>query len=97
MVGLALAPRLVLALGGDIEDTVVPGHVDLAGVEPWHLDAQDELVVLLVQFGRYYRFRTVDSGIQCSVATNLPWLITLIPSESMFAVLYKPFYRDGFM
>ena len=50
MVGPTFAARPVLTLGGDVEDAIVPGDIDLRGVEPREFDAQDELVVLLVQF-----------------------------------------------
>ena len=50
VVGALPAAGLVLVLRGDREPPLVPVDLDLLEVEPGQLDAQEELVVLLVQF-----------------------------------------------
>ncbi len=37
-------------LGGDVQHAVIPRQLDFLGLEARHVDCEDELVVLLVQF-----------------------------------------------
>ena len=43
------AAVLVGVLGGDVADAVVPHQADLLAVEAGHVDAEEELAVLLVE------------------------------------------------
>jgi len=50
VVGLPTTGGLVGVLGRDVQSALVPVEFDLVSLEARHLDAEDELAVLLVQF-----------------------------------------------